>query len=661
MRPNNNNLLRLARLRCRCALPSSTRFFIQRPPFHIVQLLTSSAICLDSKSVNPVTWATRREERNPELAGSAVETGPSQEQTDGGEESSEADEIPVLSLFTKGIEPTATVNVYFPGDRRRVSLVFDTKTSVEKAKKDFDDGVCKIHRREVQSSVVERERDGQLVWELVLDCIPVEILEQDIGAAIHGMHQPSAVAMDRKFADTEGCETYLHVQNALSRIGPVIGWDPEPHNEAWAARKAAVTFTNATNAAAAVETLRNKPITMGTHNIEVTPKRVYSLKFRIPATLENDVGRHIESKFHATWRKQSIQSQWLRHEGGRTLKIWSEDVSTLQTIRDEMVALVEGDSTVVRTTDGKVLWSNEFDSKHQVTRQPVMMKLKMIEQALGVTFFRDKAARRLIAFGPELQRKHASELACTAAMVNHEAVDPRTAHHWQRLDLQEFKSTLQQYLRNNEGLLKQPALTKTEETPLFRKVINVPSHVASSSREDLEKLQKAVGRDPKRPLRLFSPDPPTKDQEPPTFRKHVPELSDYAKAFLDARLNPRYISSDKTRDLGEPEGAGTLPKETPVPNQPTQPQPPASKEHAPNPEGLKKLDELLNAMRNPPASSIRQRSPPPLNQIHTPRPNLPAAAQPRGPARGVEQEDSEPDPEAVRKLDKVLNAMKRDV
>jgi hypothetical protein len=245
-------------------------------------------------------------------------------------------------------------------------------------------------------------------------------------------------------------------------------------------------------------------------------------------------------------------------------------------------------------------------------------------------------------------------------MLNHGVVDPGSAHHWQRLDVQEFKSTLQHHLRNKEGILEGAALTKTKETPLFRKVINVPSHVASSSREDLERLQKAVGRDPKRPLRLFSPEPPMNDQEPPIFRKHVPKLSDYAKAFLDVRLNPRYISSDKARDLGEPEGAGTLPKETPVPNQSTQPQPSASKEHAPNPEGLKKLDELLNAMRNPPASSTRQ-GPAPFNPIHTPRPNLPAAAQSRRPAGAVEQEESQPDPEALRKLDKVLNAMKRDV
>ncbi|RKU45121.1 hypothetical protein DL546_003516 [Coniochaeta pulveracea] len=255
-----------------------------------------------------------------------------------------------------------------------------------------------------------------------------------------------------------------------------------------------------------------------------------------------------------------------------------------------MAALVEG--TVVKTTNDKPLWNDEFDRReHQVTRQPVLMKLKMIEQALGVKFIRDQAARRLIAFGPEAQRELACELACTAAMVNHRTVDPRNAHHWQRLDLQEFQSTLRQYIRSRDATVAQSASAQLEK-PLFRKVINVPSHVASSSREELERLQRAVGRDPKRPLRLSSLVPSAEDQEPLFFRKHVPKLSNYAKAFLDTRLNPRFIPSDKSRN----------PEEVSVEEQSSPPQPPASKEHTPNPEGLKKLDEMINAMRNPPTN-----------------------------------------------------------
>lgn len=326
MRPNNN-LLRLARPRGRCALPPSTRCLVQRRSSGVAELSTSPTAWLDSR---PVTWATQREERNPEVTASAVANGSSQEQTnDGVKQTSESGEIPVLSLFTKGIEPTATVHVYFPGNRRNVYLVFDSKTSAEKAKSDFDAGVCKIHGRQIHSTVAEQARDGRLVWQLVLEYIPVETRQHDISASFHRVHQPSALVMGEPFAESEG-ETLTHIQKALSHVGPFRSRNPEPHHDPWADTISAFTFTSTEHAEAAVEALRNKPITIGGRDIEITPKRLYCLQFRIPAALDSDVGRHIEHQFDTTWRKQSVQYQWLRGQGSRTLKLYSEDVSILR-------------------------------------------------------------------------------------------------------------------------------------------------------------------------------------------------------------------------------------------------------------------------------------------------------------------------------------------
>jgi hypothetical protein len=623
-------------------------------------------------------WANETKGRPSEVTGSALGIRQSHEQTSEGlSESAGSGEAPVLALFTQGIESTETVNLYFPGDRRRVSLVFDTRTDAEKAKKDFDDGVCKIRGHEVHPTMAEQDRNGRLVWELVLDFIPVEILEQDISASVHGLHQPSATIMDDPFAHTEGFATHIHVRNSLSRIGPFRGWHRKPHNDPWAEEKAVAAFTLATNAAEAVEALRNKPITIGNRDIEVTATRLLRLKFRIPATLDGLVGPHIERKLHSTWREHNMRSQWVRGKGSRTLKLYSDDFSVLANVKDEMAALLEG--TIVRTTDETILWVEEFnDRTHQVTRQPVLVKLKMIEQALGVKFVRDQTARRLIVFGTESQSKLASELACKAARPAREEIDPRTAHHWHRVDIEQFKRALRQYASHKENIPAQPATTQTQEEeqvlakrPLFRKVISVPSHVASSSKEELGRLQRAVGRDANRPLSLFSPgprpDPRAGGHEAPIFRKHVPKLSPYAKAFLDARLNPRYILSDKPRDLGEFEGVETsqsssgetIRKDMRVCDHAAQPPPPAAKEHRPNPEGLKKLDELLNAMRSP-SASLPRRGPPLLTPLHPPDPYPQGSVQPPRSARSAVQTEPQHDLDALKKLDGILNAERRD-
>lgn len=448
----------------------------------------------------------------------------------------------VTSLFARGILPTKTVHIYWSQPIRTVWMAYDDQATAEEVKTKFDLGEYTILGHAISPSLSHRLSGGVPVAELALVSIPAGIPKEYIKAAVEKHHLPKTITLGRAIYTADVNLAGDSIRSELANIGALRQWRLQPGTTIWSKNSARVTFIDPADAPRAIASLRNRVVAVGRSGaVRLEIRQTHRAGFMIPLALFE----------HLRVRIDDLKEKWApRHVDiltgqitrvYRQLRLEGDQLRDVEAAEAELDAILEGE--VVMDQNGCPLWNQVFSiTGHALINQPAFKQLMMLEQALGVKVIRDTSSSRLILYGPEAQRRDA--IRFISDIVSRGSITETRSHYWQELDMERFASTLASiapsFRKRNASI---------DNGSVVRKVLPVAKSVmaATLNREtyhsEHERIRKATGfstaaADAK------SSGPVQEVEEELVFHKIVPDLTPYASAVLDARLNPRQPLSE---------------------------------------------------------------------------------------------------------------------
>ncbi|KAK4452505.1 hypothetical protein QBC34DRAFT_397735 [Podospora aff. communis PSN243] len=315
------------------------------------------------------------------------------------------------------------VNCSWHRPLKMVWLNFRDKRDASAAENGFSSGAYKILDTIVKSHGVKGSVKGPRtswnpqLWTVVLTEVPVGATKTDVDRPLHPLKRPSHIELGKASFQYDMATANALVKSKLMEIGPLDWWEDAAEKGGKRA-KARGRFQEEGVAAKAAAALNGWALPFG-NKLRLDAHAIYSARFRVAERIFKVVKPVIDAQT-PSWRAKHVfltAYDASKTNAHRVLRLEGEQKEAVAEVKGALEKIIAG--IVVMNADASdALWTPAF-----AFNGGAFLKLKHIEESLGVAVVRNKRRSCLHLFGSPENCKAAQPLL--AAIVNE---DKSTTH-----------------------------------------------------------------------------------------------------------------------------------------------------------------------------------------------------------------------------------------
>ncbi|KAK0616651.1 hypothetical protein B0T14DRAFT_546825 [Immersiella caudata] len=301
------------------------------------------------------------------------------------------------------------VNCSWHRPLKTVWLNFGAKRDASAAHDGFSSGSYKISGAPVKSHGVKGSHQARSFqpWTVMLTEVPAGATETDVHRPIPMHKRPAHVELGKPSFQYHTATANALVKSKLMEIGPLDWWEDAAKNGGKRA-KARGRFQEEGLAAKAAASLNGWVLPFG-NKLRLDAQAIYSARFRVVERIYKVVKPVIDAQTES-WRAKHVfltAYDVSRTNGQRVLRLEGEDKGEVAEVKGALERILAGEVAM----DGPdTVWTPAY-----AVNGGVFLKLKQIEESLGIAIVRNKRLSCLHLFGSPEKCKEAQPLLAEIA------------------------------------------------------------------------------------------------------------------------------------------------------------------------------------------------------------------------------------------------------